>query len=169
MLQKRDETTETNLFNDNINLVRKVAWSFHKTTGVEWEELFSEACLAFVLSLRSYNPKKGKLSTHIQTCVTNQLINFTKQYHNIIPSSDLLDEDTFYCQENVTITPFFETLSSLSEEAQYVCNMILSSPEEFLEESKKLARRHIIDKLRKKGWSWPKIWRCFREIKATLK
>lgn len=169
MLTKKDETTETRLFEENINLIRKIAWSFHTTTGVDWEELFSEACLAFVLSIRSYNPKQGSLSTHLQTCITNHLIDFTRRYHDITPSSDLIDEDVIDYQTSEVDTSFFYNFNSLSEEAKYICDMILSSPEEFLEESKKLARRHIIDKLRKEGWSWPKIWKSFREIKAALK
>jgi len=164
-----NEEKETRLFEENINLIRKIAWSFHRTTGVEWDELFSEACLSFVIGLRSYNPKKGKLSTHLQKCITNHLIDFTRRYHDIVPASDLIDENALGYQTSEPDSSFFYNFNSLSEEAKYVCDMILSSPEEFLEESRKLARKHIIDKLRKEGWSWPKIWKSFREIKAALK
>ncbi len=169
MTEIRNEPIETRLFKENINLLRKLAWSFHRTTGVEWDELFSEACLSFILSLRSYKPKKGKLSTHVQTCITNHLIDFTRRYHDITPASNILDDETFRHSEGETDTSFLDTLHSLSEEAQYVCNVILSNPEEFLEESKRLARKHVVDRLRKEGWSWPKIWRSFREIKSALK
>lgn len=65
---------------ENQDMIRKLAWSFHKSTGVDYKELFSEACLAYCESLRSFNPLKGcKQTTHAWTVIQNQLCDFVKQ------------------------------------------------------------------------------------------
>jgi DNA-directed RNA polymerase specialized sigma subunit len=80
---------------ENASLIRKLAWSFHKSTGVDYKELFSEACLAYYESLRSFNPMKGcKKTTHAWTVISNQLCDFVKREkqepHHVSPFT-LLD------------------------------------------------------------------------------
>ena len=36
-----------------INLLRKIAWSFHKTTGLEWDNLFSETIQAYYKAMEN--------------------------------------------------------------------------------------------------------------------
>jgi len=60
----------------DLNLIRKVAWSFAKSTGQEFDELFSEATLSYMEALQSYNPEKAKLSTWAVKIMTNHLITF---------------------------------------------------------------------------------------------
>jgi DNA-directed RNA polymerase specialized sigma subunit len=65
---------------ENVSMIRKLAWSFHKSTGVDYKELFSEACLAYCESLKTFNPLKGcKQTTHAWTVIQNQLCDFVKQ------------------------------------------------------------------------------------------
>lgn len=62
----------------NINLIRYIAWSFHKTTGLPFDELFSEACLAYCEALNSFNPEKGKLNNYATSVMVNHLTIFVK-------------------------------------------------------------------------------------------
>jgi hypothetical protein len=64
---------------NHLNLIRKIAWSFYNSTGIEWQELFSEASLAYCEALQSYNPERGKITTHLWNCMKSQLLNFIKQ------------------------------------------------------------------------------------------
>jgi hypothetical protein len=69
---------------EDINLIRKVAWSFHETTGLEWNELFQEAALAYLEAKGNYDPKRGKLSTYVWNCIVSRLRTYLKkeqEYH----------------------------------------------------------------------------------------
>ena len=63
----------------DINLIRKIAWSFHKSTGLDWDDLFQEAALAYLEALQSYDKRKGKLSTHAWHCIVSRLKNYWKK------------------------------------------------------------------------------------------
>lgn len=61
------------LYQQYEKLLHKIAWSFHRSTGIDRDELFSEACLAFVEKIESYDPSRGAQSTYITTVVSNAL------------------------------------------------------------------------------------------------
>jgi DNA-directed RNA polymerase specialized sigma24 family protein len=54
-------------------LLRKIAWSFSMSTGLELDDLYQEANLAYLEALRTHNPAKGSISTHVWHCVHNHL------------------------------------------------------------------------------------------------
>ena len=58
---------------NDINLIRKIAWSFEATTNVDFDELFCEAALGYLEAIKKYDPTKGKLSAFIWRCMDNQL------------------------------------------------------------------------------------------------
>ena len=65
----------------HIDLIRKMAWLWHETTGIEWDELFSEACLAYSLAIQGHKvEKEAKLSTFAYQRIEFRLIHFAK-YH----------------------------------------------------------------------------------------
>ena len=39
---------------EHINLIRKIAWSFSTSTGLEFEDLFQEAALAYCEALKTF-------------------------------------------------------------------------------------------------------------------
>jgi hypothetical protein len=63
----------------HLNLLRKLAWSFHFTTGMDREELFSEASLAYCEAMQNYDSKKGRSSTYMWNCVKSHLLNVVKR------------------------------------------------------------------------------------------
>ena len=54
-------------------------------------------------------------------------------------------------------------------DAQTICKIIFSSPGKFLSIPPKKARGRLYRVLRNNGWSWPRIWNGFKEIKKVLK
>lgn len=60
----------------DINLIRKVAWSFHQTTKLDWDDLFQESAIAYLEALQTYNKKKGQLSTYAWHCMVSRLRNY---------------------------------------------------------------------------------------------
>jgi DNA-directed RNA polymerase specialized sigma24 family protein len=62
----------------NIKLIQKIAWAFCKSTGIDYKELFSEACLWYYEAVRTYSPSKGtKLTSYAWTIMKNKLIDYT--------------------------------------------------------------------------------------------
>ena len=84
----------------DINLIRKIAWSFHKSTGLDWDDLFQEAALAYLEALQSYDKRKGKLSTHAWHCIVSRLKNYWKKEREwqepLLDIEEALPQETNY-------------------------------------------------------------------------
>lgn len=147
-----------------INLIRRIAWSYTNTTGLDIDDLFSVAAIGYVEALNTYNPEKSNFSTWAWIKMSNELNNF-------LLKESKQDQDNAVSKEPINPEQEFsfkETIQSLSQEAQQVCKMIFDSPAEYISHTPKLSRGKIKDELRKKGWSWNSIWRSFKEIKSVL-
>lgn len=147
-------------------MLYKLAWSYHNTTGLDIEDLKSEANIAFITACNTHNPEKAKLSTWIWKNVQYHLNAYIKKY--IVEFEPLYDEipDTdnrIEAREN-----FNACIENMSQEAQQIVRIVLDSPGEFFELSSRYARGILFRKLREMGWSWSSIWDSFREIKTSL-
>jgi len=148
-----------------INIARKIAWSFHRTTGVEFEELLSEACLAYCEAEvdPNYDPRKSAMTTFAYYKMHSHLKNYIKkQYH---------DEQV---NDRAELTPeqeveFKDTIESLTDEAKFVCEQILKSPHEFLSEgAPRKCQSKLKTYLRQSGFTWEQIRNSFKEIKNAI-
>lgn len=149
---------------ENINLIRKIAWSFAGTTGIDFEDLFSEATVSYYEALNDYDESKGKLSVWCWLRMRNNLINYIKQEKN---------ETIFNTEENpptYTQKPdlFFVLLDEFDSRANHIIDKILCNPHKYLANPPKLSRGVIRDELRNEGWKWKDIWDTFRSIKVVL-
>jgi RNA polymerase sigma factor (sigma-70 family) len=65
---------------NDMNLIRKIAWSFHKSTGYDWDDLFQEAAIAYIHAMKTYDPSKGySISTYVWGVITNSLKSFLQK------------------------------------------------------------------------------------------
>lgn len=149
-----------------INVLHKIAWSFHHTTGLEWEELFGEAQLAYVKAEQNYDPEKAAFSTYLFSVVTNHLLNYAfrckRQY--IVPNEN---------PKPVHLTPevwyaFRESIANLGKDARIVCRMILDAPTAYASLSQTRAERAVRNELAEAGWSERRRKAAFREIKNLI-
>jgi RNA polymerase sigma factor (sigma-70 family) len=149
----------------HINLIRHVAWSFHKTTGIKWQDLFSEACLAYCECLRSYNPAKGAQTTWAVHAMRNALINFCKkEKRNLI----LEGIDDWYV---VTFTPvyeFFEESKNLSADTQAIIRMVRENPIRYSGAPRKVRGKIKTDLREVQQWKWTRIWDAMSNLKEEL-
>ena len=153
-----------------LNLVRHIAWSFHKTTGIDWEELFGEASLAYCEALQSYQPKKSEESTWIFNCVENKLINFCKvEWRNKNP------EGIGRWIETTIPTPNYEFFEdrfgglNLSEDVKWIIRMILRNPQRYYNVNAFRALGIITRDLRdKKKWQYKRIWAGMTNLRLEL-
>jgi len=150
------------------------------------DDLVSLAVKALFESTDGYNPKIAKESTYLYACIRskmNRIINSENEHNQpLVSSTEMICTDfggeqggvytaDYECANDVTPESkyeFREKIRALSTEAQVVCEIVLSRPNEFLQFAPKLARGHLRRLLRKSGWEFPSIWHAIREIKDML-
>lgn len=162
-----------------MNLIRHLVWSFHRTTGLEWEELFGEAQLAYCQALRSYDNAHGKkLTSWAYTCIVNHLKTYIQKQNgsHTISLDALLSNKDFQNRESDGEAPIPEVLydyemeqitdlfGAMGPKARTVCDLIFESPDMF-EENTVMKLQGI---LRDLGWKWIDIWAAFKNIRFAL-
>ncbi len=160
---------------EDLKMLYKITWSYVKRyPGLEFDDLLSEACVAYLRAEKDFDPEIGKKSTFMWSVVNNELstiINKTayKNEHEIyMDDFDFPYEQT---PEQVIIQEegFSELMSSLSDGAREICALILNEPDIFLPLDKPRECRGVIAKeLRARQWGWNKIWSAFRELKGVF-
>jgi hypothetical protein len=146
---------------ENINLIRKVAWSFHHTTGLDWDDLFQEAALAYCEALGTYDKKKGKLTTHMWHVMTNHLGDYIHQVYS---------KDS--CLEGIEVLvnyPHTEEsfLESLTRDAWEMAHVVLITPKKYVVLDQDKARERIIRVFAHRGWSPQRIARAFLDLQQA--
>ena len=159
-LQPKPRQLET-----NIDLIRKIAWSFHNSTGEDWDDLFQEASLAYCEALENYNPDKGKITTYMWWCISSHLVNYLrKDYHQASHLSYI--EDIMEFDSPIESTPFME---ALGEDAAEIVNMVLDYSTMFDGLSPQLAQSNITRILfQRKDWMLSRIKSAMRELKLVF-
>ena len=136
---------------ENLKLIRKIVKSFHHSTGKDVDELFQEAVFGYYKGLQSYEPEKGKITTHLWHCVSNHLKNYLKiekDYELPLEPLESAFEKT---------TPMDEFFESMSNEAWQIANIILSDPINFVTLPPEQAKDKVINILLEKGMNLNKI------------
>jgi RNA polymerase sigma factor (sigma-70 family) len=147
---------------NNINLIRKIAWSFHHTTGIEFDELFSEACLAYCESLKKYDNKRGKMTTYAYMYIQNHLKNYLKKNQRQIHVVSF--EDIQYDKH----INYHQLIDQMSQEAIQISTILTHYSKYFACPSQIDSRKRIIKMMLQRGWSLEKIWIGFNDIRLAL-
>lgn len=150
------------------NLIEKMAGAFHNTTGIEREELQGVATVGYYKALESYLPEKGSLNTWAISRMRQHLMSFCykERRGSEVPETELTEKE---CEPDPSLRILFlNQLKSMTKEAQEVCQMIFTSPGEYLELAPTFRRGRIAKQLKEKGWSRSKAWETIREIKQVL-
>lgn len=145
-----------------INLIRKIAWSYHKSTGIEWDELFQECVLIYYHSLQSYNPKRGRFTTHLWYSICSNLNNYLKKealYKERIVSIEDVQADI-----PVSYADFSE---SLTKEAQEIAEIIIASSKKYLWVNPEHIQQRIENIMLCRGWSSHKIHKGIEDLKQA--
>ncbi len=156
----------------HINLIRKITWSFHYSSGIEWNELFSEACLAYYEALDSYDPMNStKESSWVYTCIQNQLKSFviaerrSKTFYGIEEWADfqITNPDYEYY--------FEEAFKEVSKDVRIVINTVLKNPNRYVRIG--LTPKEVIGNLRKDlrnvgYWDFFRINKVMKDLRLEL-
>ena len=146
---------------EDINLIRKIAWSFHQTTKVDFEELVSEGIYQYYECLKYFDHERGvKRSTLLYRYVHNRLVTFTKIEQRYVLGC--------FINPVTNPTPFFELADEFSGDTKFILNLIMDYKQDFAGIPGKTARGRLVKSLRYQGWSWSRIWDGIRNFKSTL-
>ena len=140
-------------------LIQKLANSFAMTTGLDREDLFQEAYLAYLEAMKTYDPTRGAPTTHIWHCVSNHLRNYIKKQ----PQVNTIPLECY--DQPVSSTPFWE---KLSKDAIKIADIVLDSPKTFLELGKTHSPAKIKEILMNEGWNKKKIQRSLSELQSVF-
>jgi len=149
---------------ENLNLIRKLAWSFYKTTHVDFDDLFQEAVLSYLESLKHYNPERGKLSTFLWWNVTSTLKNYVKK--ELEYSSPLKPLDGMNFPTNHSAPSIEEKLNA---DALLILNTLQENEMEYTSLHPKEAKKLLSENLVSQGIPLRKIWSGVRNIHTVLK
>ena len=150
---------------DHINLIRKIAWSYHGTTGIDWEELFSVASLAYSESLKTWDTTKGSISTHLWYNVHSRLLDHLKAMKankKAMLAIEYIDEYDMNLPE--ISTNFFE---SLTKDAEELARVVVRCANRFAAMTSDEAESRLYSVMRNRGWSTIKTRRAINDLKEV--
>jgi len=151
---------------EHLNLLRKIAWTFHKSTGLDWDELFQEASLSYLKALKTYDPEKGKITTYIWCHVMSDLKDYEykeRLYH--APLCDLKEACNKVESQSSLWTFIPEGLEKvidlISRKAEVIDSLLMAEKPE----SKIKARNYIRSLLFQEGETLDEVRGTMLELK----
>lgn len=151
---------------NHLNLLRKISWSFNHTTGIDYEELYSEALLSYCVAQQKYEKKYNvPFHKYLSMVVNRALINFVTKANK----AKYMPDDFTAPISILNSIPFFEIYEALTEDCKVVVDMILEDPHEYLGCPAKMARGEIVKQIREEyNWTWNRIWGTIRDLKDAV-
>jgi len=147
---------------NDVNLIRKIAWSFHRSTGLDWDDLFQEGYLAYMLALKTYDPTKNiKITTHAWHCIVSHLKNYLKEEKGWRNPLDHIDDIKLTKHPAVTASPFWE---GLSDDAQQIADLIIRRSAMFIGPPPHEAYKRIYATMEGRGWSRTRTRKGIKEL-----
>lgn len=168
------------MLENDLNLVRKITWNYIHShsyiANLEFDDLFSEACISYLESIKLYDPKRGAKSTFLWFCISAHLNRVGRKNQVIYMKEQLLGEpfDTLVSEEPTAeqvilgAERWTRFVSGLSAIGQEIVNLTLDNAPSLPLNKPKQCRGMIADMLHDTGRGWGSVWKGFREVKAGL-
>ena len=146
---------------ENLGLIQKIAWSFHLTTGLDFEELVSEGIVAYATGMEDYDPKKGALTTFMWHHISNKLKEYVKKEKKFAEGRVSIEDIDIPSDS----TPLFERLTP---EAQEIARIVLSQSRHCVVAPRESVYSSISHILHGMGWQDRKIDKGFYDIQIAF-
>jgi RNA polymerase sigma factor (sigma-70 family) len=164
---------------ENINLIRKIARSFSLSTGLEFDDLFQEAALAYCEALSKFDPEKGKISTHIWLRISTHLKDYLKEQEEfkckrqqVKTHQEALEmKRQYFSIEELDIdkpVTYNHLLDILSKDAQRVAEVIIKNPSLYDSLSPNEVIEHVTDILQQQGVTMSHIWCGIKDLRLAF-
>ena len=153
-----------------------VVGTWVRKSRFEFDELLSEAHMAFLHAVDTYDLTKASFHTHLYITVNGRLRNYVNKKQVV---DEELDDFLASKEDNPEQALLFsEVLEELSREASEVVDVVLNTPGELIElvrqmTSNRQGKMHLYRSgvtrfFKDKGWGATKINRTYTEIKNTF-
>lgn len=107
MLEETKKLTpeQQSLIESNIGIARMAAWKYHKICkqyGMEWDDVFSIACMGLMKAARSFDPARSKPSTYLSYGCETALLMELRRCRSVSRSTfkTVSIESVMYREEN---------------------------------------------------------------------
>lgn len=147
----------------HMKLVRSLAWSFHFTTGLPFDDLFQEAFLAYWGALYTYDPEKAKVSTYVYIVIRNSLIRYIQREKR---ERDIKWELNMRKQEWEEEVPGVNR--DLPQDVQAIITFVQDCERDLGRDPVKIARGVIFRELINQGWTHRRAWEAIRETRQIV-
>lgn len=155
-----------------LNMLRKLAWSFASSTDIEFDDLFQEAALVWCKAEndKRYDSRKAAFNTFAYLRILNNLKTMAtkdKKYR----SNKIPIDGNIQSIADTKVTPeqhleWSDLLKTLSDDTRFVIKMIFESPEEFIELAG--SKGLLVELLGSKGVPKERASDVINEIKGML-
>ena len=146
----------------HLNLIKKIAYGFSKTSGIEFEDLFQQACLEWINAEPKWDKSKSKITTYMWNTLTNSLINYVDKYNKykrpLEPLEKRKDEEVYYSSYTDRLSPG----------AQVIAEIIVIAPQNFVFLNRDEITTQIEKIMENKGWKPTKIKECICELENVI-
>jgi RNA polymerase sigma factor (sigma-70 family) len=164
---------------ENINLIKKIARNFSITTGLEFDDLFQEAALAYCKALGTFKSKKMKTSTYMWWRISNHLKDYLKtqeefkcKRQRVKTHQEALDmKRQYFSIEELDIdkpVSYNHLFESFSKDAQRIASVIIENPQLFDSISPDETIIQVADILEEKGIKMSQIWIGIKDLQLAL-
>ena len=160
----------------SLGQARAIAWSFHKTTGLPYDELQGEAILNLCLAVKNYDPSKNaNPNTYSRCFITNHTISYIQKEAKIKNTSTEQVLSTIHksSTDPARTIEFRDSVNKLSNEAKIAAHIILNGPTEIMEiaadSSHCKVRVRLKEYLKEIGMTQKVILSVFNELKELFK
>ena len=147
----------------DINLIRKIAWSFHQTTGLDVDDLFQEAALAYCEAQRTCDETRGKPSVYVWKHMERKLIDYLKRERKYNQHTTL-DVPVIQKLKTVNSNPILNALDTTTKQA---AEILLLTPHRFLTGKRQKRDKEIQKALTEQGWDRRKIMECLHFLRMN--
>lgn len=151
---------------EHVDLIKKIASGFNATTKMEFDELVGVASIGYAKAVNSYKPDQGSaLPTWLYANMRNVLIDYVRKERTVMNSRSFcpIPEQIGHRTPERDLI-FSDAIDKMSESARNLCQIVFDSPAHFVG----MTQKDLLNHLRDLGWTYPRIWDSFKEIKSTL-
>lgn len=150
------------------NMIWKQVRSFHKTTGIDPDELYAEVLVECCSAMQFYDPARASLSTYLYRVIPSRLksivvrIQKREQYEAAYDvEEELFTNILDHSQDPSRQAEINVSKELLSEDARILIQKVLSKPYLYI-------GKDISKILKKRGWSPKRIATVLNEIRSVL-
>jgi hypothetical protein len=151
-----------------MKLIRSIAWSFHYSTGLPFDDLYSECCLWYCIGVRLYDAgkQKAKRTTYLHSYITNQVIN--RYVNPEMYQKNIIWELESRKSEHPKSVQYEFFSGDFPNDVQMVVDIVKDPNFNINNAAPKMARGMVHRKLINLGWTHKRAWDAIRETRKII-